>query len=360
MKVLFICGATRSGTTYAVSLFDGHPQLLTLPYEFQPFTFLYSARKTADALQLFKQEVFRVPFDPVGQTKAYNAFELDTRVTDSFDTEKFFSAFLKELASNTTDLKHIYTSLANAFGETRGASLTYSEGYLVVKYPFFHEIEWARLRKALPNARFIHIVRHPIDRYNSLRAIYHRRRKFLDWKKACENYIGSAILGFINQAADPQNYRIIRFEDLRDGDRAGIMKDLAQWLGISYDEILLQSTVNGYPRVPNSSFTPYDTKSLSKKRPLPLVEKLLVSFLCSSIGEKLGYKMPIFDKLSDIYWRRIPNESLQQYILRRRYIRGFLHKYGSLKNAYKPVSNQLFFDFLERIREMDVAEILSY
>lgn len=361
MNVLFICGATRSGTTYTLSLFDDHPQLLTLPYEFQPFTFLYSSQKSTDALQLFKEEVFRVPFDPEGQAAAYDLFELDTQAAESIDSERFFGLFLKELALKGTDLKHIYTSLARAWCQSNTARNFLKFSYLVVKYPFFHEIEWHHLQSELPEAKFLHVVRNPIDRYKSLRTIYKRRHKYLDWKKTCENYVGSSTLGLMNQATNSESYQIIRFEDVRSKKmRPGIMRKLARWLDITYDDSLLQSTVNGNPRIPNTSYREENSYLSSSTKSLSTLEKSIISFLCGSVAQKLDYDMPDYEDLMKTYWHWLPHESFRQYLRRRRYIRGILHKYNSLAEAQEPISNQLFFDFLERIRQMDLPEILSY
>jgi hypothetical protein len=102
-----------------------------------------------------------------------------------------------------------------------------------------------------PQAKFIHTIRDPIS---SCDGVFHSHfGKTSD--QFPRTYIvapHSALLCLIEKdrphSGMESRTRTVRFEDLQ-ADTAGTMHDLADWLGLGYQPVLLESTFNGVPYV---------------------------------------------------------------------------------------------------------------
>jgi hypothetical protein len=69
-----------------------------------------------------------------------------------------------------------------------------------------------------------------------------------------------------------ENFRVVRFDELV-LDTPGVMRGLAEWLDIDYDDRLAAPTFNCYPVGPNSS---YETNSTGVvKEPVERYKRLL-------------------------------------------------------------------------------------
>jgi hypothetical protein len=109
-----------------------------------------------------------------------------------------------------------------------------------------------------PDGRLISILRDPLSWFTSAkgRAPGSEPGTLLDiWQRSAREML-EARRRFGAQVA------VVRFDELV-LDTPGVMRRLADWLGIEFDERLLTPTFNGYPVGPNSSFETSETGVVS-------------------------------------------------------------------------------------------------
>jgi hypothetical protein len=106
-----------------------------------------------------------------------------------------------------------------------------------------HSLDNGHLAEDFLDAKFVHTVRDPIS---SCDAYFHY---FFDALPERHIMLPYTVLHFLIKQDRPQSgmerrTRTVRLEDMH-GDTAQTMRDLADWLGLRYQEILLDSTFNG-------------------------------------------------------------------------------------------------------------------
>ena len=121
--------------------------------------------------------------------------------------------------------------------------------------PYINEI-----KRDFKNARFVVMVRDPRDMYSSLKSIARMIRAggkypsfsdeisvmeylfpYRNQGKRCYDY-----MNYFNKSNDNECFVFVRYEDLVDNSRS-VMKDVASFIGINFDEILLKPTTAGNP-----------------------------------------------------------------------------------------------------------------
>jgi hypothetical protein len=92
------------------------------------------------------------------------------------------------------------------------------------------------IMEAHPDARFLHLVRDPRDRYVAL--IAKRRGRWLTLERSTLHWIRSATLARRNAARFPDSYRVVSYEALvrRSDD---IMREVCEFLGEAYEPAML-------------------------------------------------------------------------------------------------------------------------
>lgn len=82
---------------------------------------------------------------------------------------------------------------------------------------------------AFPDARLIHMVRDPRDRYEAL--VARDGGRFVRLAEATERWRQSAVAATRNERRYPDRYRVVRYETLM-LDQENVLNELAAWLGI--------------------------------------------------------------------------------------------------------------------------------
>ena len=122
-----------------------------------------------------------------------------------------------------------------------------------------------------PEGRIISIIRDPFTWYVSARNHKIRENWFKDIGPAIERWSESALGMMRNKDRYGDRVCILRFEDLiQDTER--VMRYLSDWLGISFQEILLTPTFNGQAIYANSSLNVKESGIM--KEPLRRAEAL--------------------------------------------------------------------------------------
>jgi hypothetical protein len=102
-----------------------------------------------------------------------------------------------------------------------------------------------------PQGRLISVVRDPKNWFPS--ATRHQLEKYGDIKKALDQWVDSARSMVRNKQKYGDRVCIITFEDLV-GRTEAVMRYLAVFLNLNFDDLLLTPTFNKLPIKPNTSF----------------------------------------------------------------------------------------------------------
>jgi hypothetical protein len=170
-----------------------------------------------------------------------------------------------------------------------------------------------KIKSDFKNARFVVMVRDPRDMYSSLKSIARMIRaggkypsfgdeisvmeylfSYRNQGKRCYDY-----MNYFNESNDDKCFLFVRYEDLVNNSRM-VMKDVANFLGINFDDILLKPTTAGNLWHGNASnkkrFDCIDNSRIIKwKEELGKSEKLLIEYFLKNYMKQWNYDM-IFPK----------------------------------------------------------------
>ena len=282
--LVLISQAQRSGGTLLARLFDAHPQCHTHPHELHigarrlhtwPDLPLdeapeewFETLSERELGELFREGTRRVPLKRMSP-KADEPL-LPFMLPPAFQRLLFLDEVGRQSPSSEREILDCYmTSLFNAWLDNQ--NLRGVEKRWVVA--FSPRRAWGdgldRFESIYPDGRLISILRDPLSWFTSAQGIGPpdaRLATFLDaWKRSAREMLeAERRLG--------ERFRAVRFDELV-LDTSGVMRRLAAWLGIDYDERLLTPTFNGYPVGPNSSFETSQTGVVSE--PLERYRELL-------------------------------------------------------------------------------------
>lgn len=149
-------------------------------------------------------------------------------------------------------------------------------------------------RQDYPDGRIVHLIRDPHSWYNSIKGLGKEGlpqgsySHYCGLDQAVEAYRLFARMVKQNLAVWPEGILAVRFQDFARRPEA-MMRVLAHWLGIEYSPVLLESTFNGMPIRPNTSFPGQRSDLIGEREQerlaplIPLFEEL--ESLCVPIGE---------------------------------------------------------------------------
>lgn len=344
---LFIGGAPRSGTTLLVWLFDWHPQVFIFPKEdkvLQTYWPLPENGKDAVIKQLYKEVQFLAPAFAEEKRSQLRA-EFGAIPSYDVDYDRFQEQFAYTLERGDGSLlDRIFTGLAVALwasnNEVHGRYNLADHApdtrpkYLLFKNPYFVELYAQNMAGLLPESRFIHIVRSPIDRYLSSKARWGQTKRLKGRLNGvdpvtglCEVWASSQWLARENQRIlGEDRYHIIHYEDLI-ATPESVMRSTAAWLGIQFTDSLLKPTELSHPASANSSFEAGSAAKIQTtasqeerlRRYLTLGERTIIHYLLNSISDYLDeYSIPPVTKTqARVAWlNRFNGESWRSFARR--------------------------------------------
>lgn len=272
---VFITGAYRSGTTLLHHLLDGHPALATFPVENCIFRDYLFARllpnpkaRNLDALTPLmrgadREGILKLIFGnqkldlPLHEDIVLSGSTGNQVVRTRFDRARFAETLLDCLAdpadgAGELDVKDVFDAYNAAYLTAVGDHDVASKRYLVNKCPEKGCcIEYYLAH--FPTARIVHMLRDPravIASHKAglpQKAFFPYKRFFQhvdianDGMEACETY------------QDCDRVLFVRYEDLVT-DIEQVMRRVAGFLQIDFDETLLQPTILRQPWASNTSF----------------------------------------------------------------------------------------------------------
>lgn len=268
----------RSGSIFLQSLLDSHPDVLMLPVVylcgFHTFWSRYGGLRPAELVGAFAQH-YEVLYDPTSTREVidvgrgigliYN-FNLMGEGHDErlgLDRAVFIDRLMRKAAlcvgtDGRLSRKFFFQAVHAAYAEALGRRMR-SESPLIVYQghnPQFAQVEHL-ITDFSPHLKFVHCVREPVPALGSWFA--HTRTSEL----GCALDLPYRVLGRAVDQAKPilnqwpvdgakpplvswneRNTRAVRLEDLHNRPRETLEK-LCDWLGIPWDDALLQSTFDG-------------------------------------------------------------------------------------------------------------------
>jgi hypothetical protein len=259
-RPVFIFGAHRSGTTLDRDLLDSHPALAVLPAEGTFFTNLESRLQRhpqVQWLQVLGCEWLCRLANPIHQ---YPYWLLGPSAADRSPYVEFARALMtwwplaEQRMSHAASWPLVAVALAYAYC-TNGFGANCLLQRWVEKTPT-NERFLDRLRSEFPDAKLIHVVRHPFAVYASHKyEQQHLGRKFRNGKRVLRDLGVSyrvALEHDCNHRSD--HYLVVRYEDFLESTHT-MVETLAAFLDIEPLPTLMQPTAAGLPAPSNSSFT---------------------------------------------------------------------------------------------------------
>jgi hypothetical protein len=250
-KLVMISAMYENGGNTLHRFLDGHPKLLTYPFESQLGT-----KITNDLISSFFPFKYRWPEFPLNGSpeddfELFYDEELKTRVR-SVKSSKFREY---ELDLNESERKEIFIEMIKEFGRTKknivfsfflstfrawkNLKKSGSEEYFVGYSPIIG-VDAEKMIKDIPDIKILHIVRNPFSAYAET-----KHRPFpLSLQDYTKTWVLVQYLSLYYNKKYPLNFRLIKFEDLIE-DKTKAMHGISEWLEIGYHESMLRFTWNG-------------------------------------------------------------------------------------------------------------------
>jgi hypothetical protein len=251
LKPIFILGPHKSGTSLLRNLFDGHPDLFVCPVETHFFRLLgrwvdYDLRRSFPQ-DLSKEEVVDSFTGLIEHLDKQDNALADSNPKGRFDIDAFRSLF-QEIEEPLRLENVIHTYFRAIYRSLYGKEL--QKGHVLHKTVGLaeHALE---LKKAFPEARFVHIVRNPYANLVAFRKFRTSNGPYPLIDRLLRSLNNNYYFLYKNQEL-LEDHHTIHYEELVK-DPEGSMKDLSDRLDLSFEEILLEPTSMGLPWEGNSS-----------------------------------------------------------------------------------------------------------
>ncbi len=248
---LFLLGIARSGTTLIQSLLDGHPQLLVDVYDSRFNHWYKKYHRWTDALRTWRdgreerlafaermmvEHIFNEPSQYYRDFLSYISIP---------EIKELFRGFVRASQARPQDyLEAYFHALGIASKRLNEKTLYWVDKTLSYEYLFYRYHQW------WPNARFIYVVRDPRDVYASYKKRDIKNNRPVIPLDSFAIVWGDAARALLDcqRSVPAANRFILRYEDLIH-DTEGVMRSVAQFLGIDFLPAMLQPT-KGFGTVP--------------------------------------------------------------------------------------------------------------
>ena len=316
-KYLIIMSTGKSGSYLLMGLLDWHPEVLVFPTEenfvddwlslqvsrcgidkqINTQNLPFSKLKFVDVFDWHMKHHFYL-FEMAGQ-RAKD--EKQTRGRDYSNVN--YSTFVSRLASvkkSEIDIIEWLSAIFESYRDSVEKHNSVNPQYFAFKTTF--PSSFTRYTDILPNAKFIHLVRHPYDTFNSFKRnqiINKKLNYFRGDYDLLENMIEKKLAPLFDNVNSALHFRdqhyIIKYEDIVLNPRRETMR-LCEWLNISWNENMIVPTLAGKPFIQQSeNRNVKHDGSISTKRTSVFTETLgntevrLIDYLFYDSMRLLGY-----------------------------------------------------------------------
>lgn len=258
-KVLNIYVYGSSGTYLLQSILDNHPHILMMPIpQFIYYYDFYDNNRGISGDELLSRMVdqWGVLFDAkhkrhpddeptLGELHGLDRMGPNKDQELRVDKDKFVSLMQEFLAENKNPgRKYFFQACHVAYAEALGRTLETPEPWIVYQLHWPHPVRTSKVIEDFPDARFIHMIRHPAKSLASFFNGLYLGRGF------DSNGYAARCIDVILRGAPPvleenrKRTRAIKLESLHT-EAEPVMRRLTEWLDIPWDKTLLESTYNG-------------------------------------------------------------------------------------------------------------------
>jgi hypothetical protein len=245
-QAVFVCGFMKGGTTLVLELLDGHPELTVLPGD------SHMLDPATDSRHRREGDGHWVPVlvNPRGQRPFWYLGEDDRPYAAFGAWLEWWRAALPPGEPRSAFLAYVLA--LHGANPTRAAQ----PRAWVEKTPG-NEGRVARILDWFPAARFVHVVRDPLENLASIRQLV--RQRGWGWRATSAAANAWRLRHSLGAAAQnlrrlgPARYLVVRYEDVSADPRAE-MKKVADFLGIAWDERLVTPSINGVASQANSMY----------------------------------------------------------------------------------------------------------
>lgn len=250
-RPVFILGAHKSGSSLLRNLLDGHSELFVLPLECHFFQMArywvdYRLRRTSPE-HLSYNEIKQSYIQLVEHYNNVSDPMADANLVGRINVHAFQAYLLDQPVTSLTDLicefaKGLHIGLYNS---------SLPDGKRVVEKSVEHAEFAVDLKNMFPDAKFIHIVRNPYANLVALRR-YQMRRKSYPLIPHNLSALKNSFYYLYRNQRQIEPYLVVRYEDVLLDTKSTMMK-IANFIGINYDENLIEPTSLGSQWEGNSS-----------------------------------------------------------------------------------------------------------
>lgn len=318
---VFVLGAHKSGTTLLRNLLDGHPGIHAVPLEVhfshvQGLPSLYPRRMMLrDGGTERQGRIARM----MGVMRSYHEHgdeRADAHLQGRFDLPAAERHLLEHMGASAgaDDLYHYVDAISVGLGLPKR-----QPHQLIVEKSVDHMEHAWWLRSLFPDARFVFMVRDPYANLASFRRFIANGHRFPSLIQPLRTLEFAFHHASLYQATLP-GLQVVRYEDLI-SDPEGTMRQLAAFIGLSWDPILLEPTTLGRAWSGNSSTgrsfqgVAHVGSGEGRKGVRPVESMLIERSTLPARLHEFGYtRMPVVNA-----WRPERGESFKTYLRNRLY-----------------------------------------
>lgn len=248
---LFVGGLPRTGTSMFMKSIDGHPDIFSMPREVSCLPMLYfHQEKNLEIENLLTCDEFRL-LERHGLDQMSKAYQHDFDLL--FDSDKALSIFSETFESDQggiPNIKKVLSPLKIAYlGGLRGGA---DKKIFALKYPFYSELMFNDIKTLFPDSKLIVLRRSQADRFASSAERYKRVSSgnwthrfgldYITWQVLLDVTSNHIVSGL--REIYPHDVLVLDYEKFY-GDCSNLLDDLCRWLGVPFNDCLLQTTVFG-------------------------------------------------------------------------------------------------------------------
>ena len=293
----------RSGGSMLSQLFDGHPQVHAHPHELK---FGYPKKHNWPSIDLNDrpERWFEILFEDNVVDHLRHGYKKMDKYEETFLfiflpslQKKIFLKYLNSI--ETVALRDVFDAyMTSYFGAwVNNQNLLGVKKYITAFTPrlAMMDTNMASFFNIYPRGRLISVVRDPRNWFPS--ATRHQLDKYGDIEKALGQWVDSARSMVRNKQKYGDRVCVITFEDLVSRTEA-VMRYLAEFLNLNFDNLLLTPTFNKFPIKPNTSFKLEKpgimTSALERYKTLSREELAVVEKATGKVYEEVLEYVPVF------------------------------------------------------------------
>jgi len=295
----------RSGGSMLSQLFDGHPQVHAHPHELK---FGYPKKHIWPPIDLGRRPKrwFEILFEDNVVDHLRHGYKKMEKYEETFLfiflpslQKKIFLNYLHSI--ETVAIRDVFDAyMTSYFGAwVNNQNQRGVKKYITAFTPrlAMMDTNMASFFNIYPEGRLISVVRDPRNWFPS--ATRHQLDKYGDIKKALEQWVDSARSMVRNKQKYGDRVCVITFEDLVKRTEA-VMRYLAEFLNLNFNDLLLTPTFNKLPIKPNTSFKLEKpgimTSALERYKTLSREELAVIEKTTGEVYQEVLEYVPVFHK----------------------------------------------------------------